>query len=193
MTPREDFLTRLMGLAKVCNFALDKTIVAIYEKALAPFDLSKVSRSIEHIIVNRKTRDPFPSVKEIIEIMSPQLNDDNEAVEAGSRIVQAVSRFGYSNPGDAHNFIGDLGWRIVERFGGWGSICQSMTPDNTSFMLSQFVKLGKAQIQRAKIGLDGVAPVIPISNQKRESDLLPAGKIFPQIEFNPEDEPPRGA
>jgi len=163
MTAQESFLNRMRALAKLCNFALDTTIISLYELGLQPHGLENASRAIEQIIFSRRDRDPFPSVKSIAEIIVPSINDDFEAIESAARIVQSVSKYGYSAGNEARRFMGELGWRIVERFGGWRTVCETMNSENIGTLQAQFRQLAKSQIHRAKIGMGDIAPVIPLN------------------------------
>lgn len=68
----------------------------------------------------------FPLPAQIIKILTPTANTDDLAKEAAARVIESVSRFGYTNPDDAKNYIGELGWRAVQRFGGWAHVCQNL-------------------------------------------------------------------
>jgi hypothetical protein len=68
----------------------------------------------------------FPLPAQIIKLIAPEATNEDLAKEAAARVIQAVTRFGWPNPDEARNFIGTLGWRAVERFGGWSTICQSL-------------------------------------------------------------------
>lgn len=194
MTTETIFIQRLMALAKLCRFELDEVVLGLYDRALAPYGLARVASAIESVIVGRKTRDPFPSVKEIISIMVPERNDENESIEAVNRVKQAVPRFGRYRGDEAKEFIGELGWEVVQKWGGWGHLCENLGASIGETTFTAQARKDALSIQgRAKAGLHGMAPVIPLApGLKRESDLLPAGKIFSEINFNPDD-PPAGA
>jgi hypothetical protein len=195
MTFIEDlFLTRIKALAKLCNFALDTTIVALYERALQSHGLDNASHAIEQIILNRKDRDPFPSVRAIIGIIKPEINEEHEAIEAVARIVQSVSRIGRYRGEEAKEYIGSLGWRVVERFGGWAHVCENLGSNlHESSFIAQARQLAKATLSRASSGSDDVAPVIPMF-KKRSNELTSSKQLLGNFQaFCPEDEPPKGA
>jgi len=68
----------------------------------------------------------FPMPAQIIAIMCPEPSEENLAREIASKISQAVTKFGWPNADDAKNYIGEIGWRVVERRGGWSYICQNL-------------------------------------------------------------------
>lgn len=70
----------------------------------------------------------FPLPAQIREILRPELSISPEAKarEIAARISGAIVRFGYPNPSGARSFIGEDGWAIVERQGGWSYLCENM-------------------------------------------------------------------
>lgn len=101
---------------------------------------------------------PLPA--EIRHIVNPQENDEDEARDSAARIVAAVSRFGWANQLPAREFIGELGWMVVERQGGWATICGELTDQNIGMLQAQFRELAGSLRRRAKIGLLHVPPRI---------------------------------
>ncbi|WP_289460478.1 hypothetical protein, partial [Klebsiella pneumoniae] len=53
------------------------------------------------------------------------LSPATKAQEVSGRIREAISKFGYANQQDAREYIGSLGWKVVERFGGWIYLCEN--------------------------------------------------------------------
>jgi len=68
-------------------------------------------------------RDPknkfWPKASDIRQIVDPQLDAKDAARNTASRIVQAVTKFGYMQSQSAKEFIGSAGWAAVKRWGGW--------------------------------------------------------------------------
>jgi hypothetical protein len=185
---RTDFATQLFALAKLCGMELDKTILNLYDEALSPLGYERICSAINHVIIRRKSRDPFPSIQEIRSIIVPEKKPDHEAVEAAARIIQAVSKFGWCNGFQARQFIGELGWRLVERFGGWTQLCESMTRDNVAALQAQFRNLAKAQIERAAMGLDDIAPTLDRIRHDAITTSESVGKLLLAMK-NQESEP----
>ncbi len=191
------FFEKLAILARVCGFTIDSLIVKAYDQNLSRYGYEAICKALDHIFINRRTRDPFPSIKEIISQVVPETDAETEAIEASARIIQGVSRYGYPNSIQAQQFIGPLGWRVVERFGGWANICQTLTQDNVAILQAHFRKVAMTTHIRALQGFDEVAPVIPLRSKRNESEqkqLMPAGKVLESaFDFNFEDEFPSGA
>ena len=81
MTEREEFFTKLTALAgMVSNFVLTPAIVALYDQSLSPLGYEPLCRALEQIILNRSSRDPFPSIAEIRKLIEPEVSERDDAV-----------------------------------------------------------------------------------------------------------------
>lgn len=169
------FAIKLTALAKLSRFDLDETILDLYDKGLSYLGYKQLCDVIDELIFSRDDRTPFPSVKTIKGKIILEANPEAEAIEAAARIVQAVNRIGYTNPDAAKEFIGELGWRAVTRFGGWLAVCETMTPENVTTMQAQFRQLSKATLSRVEYGLEEFAPVIKLALRPTEKPSLPPG------------------
>lgn len=125
-------------------------------------------------------RDPkqrgFPLPSQIRSIVRPEISDDTLAREAAARIPEAIRMFGYASPKEAQFFIGDAGWSVVRRFGGWEYICENHGLNlNPSTFLAQARDLAKAHIELSKAGRLGEAPSLP-----SPGGLVRLGGAFPE-------------
>lgn len=128
----------------------------------------------------RTTRFPLPAV--IRGKIETGPSDEDQAIEAVSRIVAAVSRFGWNNPDRAKLFIGGLGWRVVEMEGGWTTVCETLNNDNIGTLRAQWRGIAKSSIARAKAGELDTAPRLENKKSKQESGLASLASVFQQIE-----------
>jgi len=78
--------------------------------------------------------------------------DETDAREAASLIIQAVKKFGWPAPEDAKNFMGSLAWAVVERQGGWASICKNLNDSNLGIHQAQWRELAKSILDRSRRG-----------------------------------------
>lgn len=144
------FYAKLTGLAAmVSNFTLIEETIELYDQHLEPLGYERVCRALDRIIVERSSRDPFPSIKEIRMIIDPELDPDQEAMVIASKIVGAVARIGPYQSELAQHVIGEVGWRIVQCEGGWENICQTLTYDNQSTLKAQWRNLAKTFMNRS--------------------------------------------
>jgi hypothetical protein len=149
---RNEFLKRLLALAEICGTNLSEYLVELYDRTLES-DYVGACRAIDQIIVTRKATERFPSVADIKLVMNPQVDPKHEANEAAGRIVQAVNKFGHPSGADAKDFIGELGWLVVQRHGGWSSLCLMLNADNITFFKAQFRDMALSLSARAAAGL----------------------------------------
>lgn len=93
----------------------------------------------------------FPLPAAIRQLILPEPTEDMQAREIASRISQAVTKFGHPNELEAQEFVGEVGWRVVQRKGGWNYICQNLgvTLDATVFE-AQTRELAKVEILTQK-------------------------------------------
>lgn len=151
MDSQKLFYAKLTGLAAmVPNFTLIVETIELYDQHLAPLGYDRVCLALDRIIVERNSRDPFPSIKEIKMVIDPELHPDQEAMIIASRIAGAVARIGPYQSDLAKHMIGPIGWRIIQSEGGWENICQTLTYDNQSTLKAQWRNLAKTFIDRGE-------------------------------------------
>lgn len=140
METRERFVRALVFLAKECGKELLEPHFALYCRAFASAGLERGVSAIEHILLNRRERDPFPSPKELLSIAMRSEEDPGSAEDIASRMIGAVAKFGHTNPEAAKEFIGSIGWSIIELEGGWSRLCLSMKESNITIYKAQWKK-----------------------------------------------------
>lgn len=151
MNSQKQFYTKLTGLAAmVPNFTLIEETIGLYDQHLGPLGYDRVCQALDRIILERSSRDPFPSIKEIRMIIDPELDPDQEAVVIASRIAGAIARIGPYQVELARQVIGDVGWRIVQCEGGWENVCQTLTYENQSTLKAQWRNLAKTFMARSQ-------------------------------------------
>lgn len=150
----------LIGMAETFGITLSVQRLQIYVDLLSDLPLEVVKSAVHEIL-----RDPsqkfFPLPAVIRERVNPGENPDHEAVEASNRIVEAISRFGFYNPTDAKAFIGELGWLVVQREGGWETLCETVMAPQLPILKAQWRELAKALYGRAKRGAIDSPPELP--------------------------------
>jgi hypothetical protein len=150
----------LAVMAEIYGDQLTKPRAHGYMVALSDLTLEEMK-----LAFGRLTNDPevirLPLPAKIIEAARPQLSVDDESKEAAGRVLTAISRFGYPNPRDAREFIGELGWRCVELQGGWAQLCQSTHDRQLPMLQAQFRELAKSQHKKARIGKLDEVPSLP--------------------------------
>lgn len=170
MTNEEVYKTKqiYIKLSAYYQRPIDDAILVMYCEDLADLPFDRVELAFQNYRRDPKnTNLPLPA--KLRAMVEPNHDTDALAIEAASRIVRAVSKFGYPSPGEAREFIGELGWRVVERTGGWGYVCENLgTEISLTTFQAQARDLCRATINIAKTGMDNM----PIAIDKRGNDLL---------------------
>lgn len=112
----------------------------------------KILSAIDRYVLDPKNKFFF-SPATLRPYLFPELSTETKSIEVASRLTSAVRKFGYSNPGEARAYIGELGWKIVERNGGWQPLCENLgvSIPVTTFQ-AQARETAKALIETAGLG-----------------------------------------
>lgn len=164
----------LIGLAGYYNHPLTEETLAMYAEDLGDLSVEKIFLATKEIRRDPKiTRFPLPA--QIRERIEPPENPEGLAIEASNRIVEAISRFGYWRESEAKEFIGELGWLVVQRQGGWQAICENTLVTTLPTQKAQWRELAKVLYARSKSGTLDTPPALPKSENtqpERLSSLL---------------------
>lgn len=141
----------LVGLAEVYGTTLSDQRLQLYADLLSDIPFPVLTEAARAIMRDPNIRQ-FPLPAQIREKAMPGANPEHEAIEAVNRIVEAMNRFGWPDPTGARAFIGELGWMVVERSGGWSLLCEGVTMDQLPSYRAQWRELAKALYGRAQRG-----------------------------------------
>lgn len=166
----------ITGLAEYYDKQLSVTQLAMYVEDLLDVEPSKLLAAVREY--RRDGRNVFfPLPAKLKALAYPESDPEAEAVEAVSRIVQAVANIGPYRTEDARSFVGELGWLVVTRDGGWQNVCQNLTEENMGTLKAQWRQLAIAQHKRAKAGLVD-APALPTP---QTGGLIDMTKLLPRM------------
>jgi hypothetical protein len=99
----------------------------MFVNALSNYDINKVKWAIATCAV-KLTK--FPSLADIINLIEPNSNIDYETEQITNAIFTAINEFGYNNATKASEYIGPVGWRVIQGFGKWESFALSVDYNN---------------------------------------------------------------
>jgi hypothetical protein len=151
----------ILGTAAYYGQTIPDHVLAMFVEDLVDLSLAEVAAAIKEIRRDPKTiRFPLPAI--IRDRISPAITPENDALEAVSRIIAAVSRVGPYRVSDAREFVGELGWAVVQREGSWENVCKILTDENIGVLRAQWKQIALSQISRAKAGVTS-APRLPSS------------------------------
>jgi hypothetical protein len=175
MSGRKDLARVIKLTAQYYNRQLDPEVLSMMCDDLEDLGYEASIQAYAQYRKNSANRF-FPMPAQIRDMISPQPSDENDARDAAARIVQAISKFGWANQTGAKSFIGDLGWTVVERHGGWLTVCE-MPADQIGIFQAQGRELAKAIAVRASAGLLDEPPRLPEAKARSDIFSLPNKSI----------------
>jgi hypothetical protein len=93
----------------------------------------------------------MPEPKEFIELVRKGVSQDDEARLITGKIIESVNKYGYYNFKDAQGYIGEIGIKALDLYGGWHSLCESLTIDNKGVIFAQLLGMVKSVLS---VGVD---------------------------------------
>lgn len=110
-----------------------------------------------------KKSDHFPSIAEFHTALgNVVVSDESLAQTTAISILTAIRKFGWCNESEAIAYIGEFGKKIVQFYGGWDAVCDSVTDDNITYFTHQ-IKETAQNLLRTK---DRCIPELPESTKK---------------------------
>lgn len=101
---------------------LQDEVLAMYADDLADLPAERVLEAMKAYRRDPKNRQmPLPA--QIRDMIEPQETPEAAARDLASKISGAIVKFGHPNENLARNYIGEKGWAIVQRWGGWSYLC----------------------------------------------------------------------
>lgn len=153
----------LIDMARFYGYEIEDRQLEMYVEALSQFPAEAVLGAGRNYVRNPKNeRFPIPPHKILIGLIPMEADQRSLAIEAASRAMSAVRKFGWCQQRSAREYIGELGWQAVQRFGDWEYVCQHLgthTLPLTTFqaqirdLCESTIKLGDAGIFDEPIGL----------------------------------------
>lgn len=144
----------LVDMARFYQYDLGEKQMEMYTDVLSQQPEEVVLRAGKEYMQNMKnTKFPVPPHLILKEYLPNEPDDHSNAKEVAGRVVDAVTRFGWNNAQSARTYIGEVGWKVVERFGGWLKLCEGLgtTIDQTSFY-AQARELALVQVELSRAG-----------------------------------------
>jgi hypothetical protein len=141
--------------------ALYGQLAMIYGKQLTPQALVLMVDALNDLPGNAvlevmrswvKKQKHFPMPSDIREALSPSTDAADDGRDIASRVIGAVSKFGSYQSTGAREYIGEIGWECVKRFGGWVTICSELTEENKGILNAQIRDLAMTLKKKALNG-----------------------------------------
>lgn len=108
--------------ASYYNHPLSAPVLAMYAEELMELPEAEVIEAYRAYRRDPKNRtNPLPA--QIKAIVRPSVDPESAAREIAARITTAIRKFGYDRGIEAREFIGEVGWQVVQRQAGWSYLC----------------------------------------------------------------------
>ena len=154
------------------KFDLTKEQISTYISVLENHfkkDFNVLTGALENYSKDSKNKF-FPAPANLTQYINPETSPDAQANEIASKIRQAISEIGYVSPTRAHLFIGDIGWQVVQRSGGWQYLCENHGASLSPLTFyAQSRDTAKAIIENEKIS--GFVKSENILEYRKKSDI----------------------
>lgn len=183
----ENEIARILTLlGKYYGKQLDPDQIEMYVEDLIDLPPEPLARAVK-LYRNNPKNAFFPLPSQLRAMVLPPETPEDSAREAAGRIVAAISTVGPYDHERAKNYIGQLGWEIVKRQGGWLQVCEAMTYQNQTSLQAQWRDLGATLYRRSESGRLGEAPALPGNQPKEIGELLPLSKLLEKLPHEPEE------
>jgi len=174
---RNDFTKMMLalsiGVKKWAPDFSDVTTINVWYAALKDCDETALRLTCRNVLT---THDEFPSIAQFLRLTTGCVMSDEEiGQDIAGRIEESISRFGFYNSEQARKSIGELGWKVVEKSGGWEQICEGTTNDMLPSCRKQWRELAAMLHKKFYLQGSNEAPALPQSNSVKE--LLASVKL----------------
>lgn len=157
----------LIDMASFYSYEMEKRQLEMYVDVLSKFPEQAVLDAGRAYVLNPKnSKFPIPPHSIMVHFF-PETDPRSLAIATVGRIKEAINLFGWPKPNDARTYIGDQGWRYIERCGGWQSVCEKPELNiNEPNVHAQMRDAIEADIKLDRSGFDMDKPLIEQSKQK---------------------------
>lgn len=165
MNKRAEIAKIIIALGEYYSRVLSENQIAMYVEDLIDLEPQQLIESIKKYRLDPKN-EFFPLPVKLKAMIGQAQSPDDLSRDTASKIIAAVSKYGWNNPERARDYIGDLGWEIVKRQGGWMNLCESLTYDNQGIYQAQWRELATS-IQRSGMSHQSGGPALPPPDPNR--------------------------
>jgi len=163
----------LSAMAEIYGKTISTAAIIHMVESISDLDYMSVVQTLHDW---SKTEKSFPYPADIRAKIFPENSDKDDAQDVANFVISAVSKFGYTNPTKAKEYIGDLGWEVVSRMGGWKHLCETLTLENEGMLRAQIREYTFTVSKRAKRGELELKPELPQPNRNQVQKLI--GETF---------------
>jgi len=187
MSKEVEFFKMLNTLARVCDFELDKEIIALYDQKLSTYGYDNVCLALKEIFYSRGSRDQFPSIAEIVKNINSEVSSRTQSDHVANIILTTFRnwKLRHCEREDFEKWFveynGEIAWTVVQKMGGYRALFDEWNYcSNLSTLRAQIRDMATSVIELAKRGQLNVPPALPkASSDPRVNELV--GNTLKQI------------
>lgn len=146
---RSQVVKIFVTLSEIYNRQFSRDALALMADALMDLDGPSVIKALSGYLNDSGSRG-FPLPGQVRALVSPQASNDQLALEAANKIIEAMARFGWTNPEKAREFMGPIAWQVVIQDGGWVNLCERTKNDDLPILRAQWRQLAGVVAIRQK-------------------------------------------
>lgn len=147
---------------------LSDDAVRMYANDLSEFGYLPVMDAITKYRRDSRNRQMFLPAH-IVEIIQPRIHDKDLAVVTANKVHEAVVKFGHMRQQEARENIGEQGWRIIQRMGGWVWLCENLGVDiSVTTFTAQFRDTMNSELALQSAGVNTSLPVIEQARELKQ-------------------------
>jgi hypothetical protein len=185
----QSHLERRLAYVRVIKAMADYYGRALSEDAMLMYleDLQELSPDELSLACRQYRSNPenkfFPLPASLIAIVKGTQTPEDVGQDIATRIWEAMARHGWNNPDKARLYIGEAGWEVVKRFGGWLSLCEGTTMDSRGTLIAQMrgiaTALHRKEVSVQRAALVGSDPLKKLDTPPPTNEAVAA--MIPQI------------
>lgn len=176
-----EFARLIRVLAETYNRQVSPDLIKIYYGTLSDLSQEHLQLAVT-LYMNAPENRFFPTPGQLRAMIMP--SDEDQATEAVARILYAIKRYGgdYKEHHEkAKEHIGELGWKIVEKMGGWSRFLTFRDENEIGPLAqSQWRKYAMGVLSRHRLGILEEAPALEFK-PKKLNQLENIGELIKMI------------
>ena len=141
-------------------------VLYFWHQEFGELDIHSFKSAMDDMV---RQMDHFPNVKDVNAALGRVILEDEEiSREVSARIISAITKYGGWNHVEAKEYMGEVARQVVDMFGGWTHVCDSITNNNLPTYSAQFRNLATTLIKKNRSGITG-PPSLPECKNNRQS------------------------
>lgn len=123
------------------DFENNKQAISFWWDKFSGFTARELQQAFDEAVASQ---DHWPTPRELLTYLGEtEVSNDDKARQVSAMILTGIRKFGYRRPNEAKQYLGPIGWKVVEMQGGWERICET-EEKNVPTLQAQWRDLAKS-------------------------------------------------